>query len=82
MIPDAAVHAAAEAVYGCGFDGSPQKDAWLRDFRVALEAAAPHIRAQELETAATVIAEGPGEVPDAVSKYLRRRAARIRGGQL
>lgn len=43
MIPDEAVYAAAFAVYGSGFDGSPQKDAWLKDFRVALEAAAPHM---------------------------------------
>jgi hypothetical protein len=41
VIPDAAVYAAAFAVYGSGFDGSPAKDAWLRDFRIALEAAAP-----------------------------------------
>lgn len=31
------------AVYGTGFDGSPQKDAWLADFRKALEAAAPYL---------------------------------------
>jgi hypothetical protein len=46
-IPDKAVYAAAEAVYGCGFDGSPQKDAWLADFRNALEAAAPHMLAED-----------------------------------
>ena len=45
MITDEAVYAAAFAVYGSGFDGSPQKDAWLRDFRVALEAAAPTLLA-------------------------------------
>jgi len=42
-ITDEAVYAAAFAVYGSGFDGSIQKEAWLRDFRVALEAAAPII---------------------------------------
>lgn len=47
MITEEAVYAAAEAVYGCGFDGSPQKEAWLTDFRKALEAAAPHIIAAE-----------------------------------
>jgi len=43
VIPDEAVYAAAFAVYGSGFDGSPQKEAWLKDFRVALEAAAPYM---------------------------------------
>jgi len=43
MVSDKAVAAAAEAVYGCGFDGSPQREAWLRDFRIALEAAAPYL---------------------------------------
>jgi len=45
VILDEAVYAAAFAVYGSGFDGSPQKDAWLKDFRVALEAALPHMLA-------------------------------------
>ena len=45
MITDEAVYAAAFAVYGSGFDGSPQKEAWLADFRIALEAAAPHLMA-------------------------------------
>jgi hypothetical protein len=45
-IPEEAVEAAAEAVYGSGFDGSPQRDAWLADFRKALEAAAPHLLEQ------------------------------------
>ena len=46
-IPDDAVYAAAAAVYGGedGLDGSPHKDAWLADFRKALEAAAPHLMA-------------------------------------
>lgn len=54
MIPDEAVYAAAEAVYGSGLDGSPVRDAWLRDFRVALEAAGPYMLA---DTKADVWAE-------------------------
>lgn len=50
MISDDAVYAAAEAVYGSGFDGSPVKDAWLADFRKALEAAAPHMLAEAART--------------------------------
>jgi len=36
---NARVWAAAEALYGTGLDGSPQRDAWLADFSKALAAA-------------------------------------------
>jgi len=49
VIQDAAVEAAAEAVYGGTLDGSIQRDAWLADFRKALEAAAPHMLAEAWE---------------------------------
>ncbi len=50
MIPEAAVIAAAEAVYGGTMDGSIQREAWLKDFRAALEAAAPFMLAEARES--------------------------------
>lgn len=61
MIPAEAVEAAAKAVYGGDhFDGSPHREAWLHDFRIALEAAVPFMHrevmgiADELEASGTV----------------------------
>lgn len=51
IIPEAAVEAAAEAVYGMTLDGSIQRDTWLHDFRIALEAAAPHMLAAKVAEA-------------------------------
>lgn len=57
-IPDEAVYAAAEAVYGSGFDGSPSKEAWLADFRIALEAAAPYMLPKKSVTVRLAHIEG------------------------
>ena len=58
-IPDEAVEAAAKAVYGGDhLDGSIQRDAWLRDFRIALEAAAPWMMGKALKDAADSL-DGP-----------------------
>lgn len=48
-VPSESVYDAARAVYGDGFDGSPHKEAWLVDFRKALEAAYPSLLSHERE---------------------------------
>lgn len=61
MIPEAAVEAAARAVFLTGFPEGrgvawdpwhPSAQGVMRDIRIALEAAAPHIRSLALEEAA------------------------------
>lgn len=67
MIPDAAVEAAAIAVYGaeCAdlwVDEEPKvKASYLSDARLALEAAAPHMLADEAKLAAVILALDPFE---------------------
>ena len=66
MIPDEAVEAAARAAAkdeeASNWDDEPQyyRNGWLNRMQVALEAAAPYIRAQALEDAADRII-GPSE---------------------
>lgn len=77
-VPDEAVEVAARAVYGPGFDGSHHKSAWLADFRLALEAAAPFIAAQTLREASDAypLETAYGGAEHAVL-WLKERADRI-----
>jgi len=100
----AAVEAAARAAYSARYDAPPEdwdemsefyRRGWIDEARVAITAAAPHIRASELERYAAGRYEAYLEHPeldvldqpsDMAKRYrsaaddLRAEAARIRGG--
>ncbi|MGO4583619.1 hypothetical protein AB4Z38_06990 [Arthrobacter sp. 2RAF6] len=92
MIPEEATKAALEAVLNETYGASYSRDL----VRIALEAAAPYLRAQALEDAADEIASGDFTFPTVfpvntglsdlvtwgeVHDYLRARAVTERGGE-
>jgi hypothetical protein len=81
-ISDEAVEAAAKAVYGGDWIANPHKDAWLRDFRIALEAAAPYMLAGDAAPSMYgVTREALGVVPDALLEGLRSLHDQAQQGQ-